>query len=129
MAAQYGLSASQDNQGYYFSLNGNKSINDVDNQQDEKGAFETIKDAITGIFTSANFDSMLYRNMMAGGYATNYASTGNTIYNINVGGVSVNNTNANPKEIGKAVADESLQAFNRQARYTQKSKAISSMWL
>ena len=129
MAAQYGLSASQDNQGYYFSLNGNKSINDMDNQQDEKGAFETIKDAITGIFTSANFDSMLYRNMMAGGYATNYASTGNTIYNINVGGVSVNNTNANPKEIGKAVADESLQAFNRQARYTQKSKAISSMWL
>lgn len=129
MGAQYGLNASQDKQGYYFSLNGNKSINDVDNQQEKKGAFETIKDAITGIFTSADFDSMLYRNMMAGGYSANYANTGNTIYNINVGGVSVNNTNANPQEIGKAVADESLQAFNRQARYTQKSKAISSMWL
>ena len=129
MAAQYGLNASQDKQGYYFSLNGNKSINDIENKQEEKGIIATVSDAITEIFTSKNFDSLLYRNMMTAGYATNYTSTGNTIYNINVGGVSVNNTNANPQEIGKAVADESLQAFNRQARYTQKSKAISSMWL
>lgn len=129
MAALYGLIASKDAQGYYFSLSGGQSVNDV---PEEKGLFTTIREKIGSVFSSANFvgraDPYLYNSLMSGGYAASYVGGNNTYYNINVGGVNVANTNANPQEIGQAVADVTLNRLNNQARYIQQSKATSGMW-
>lgn len=129
MAALYGLIASKDAQGYYFSLSGGQSVNDV---PEEKGLFTTIREKIGSVFSSANFvgraDPYLYNSLMSGGYAANYVGGNNTYYTINVGGVNVANTNANPQEIGQAVADVTLTRLNNQARYIQQSKSTSGMW-
>ena len=129
MAALYGLIASKDAQGYYFSLSGGQSVNDV---PEEKGLFTTIREKIGSVFSSANFvgraDPYLYNSLMSGGYAASYVGGNNTYYNINVGGVNVANTNANPQEIGQAVADVTLNRLNNQARYIQQSKSTSGMW-
>lgn len=129
MAALYGLIASKDAQGYYFSLSGGQSVNDV---PEEKGLFTTIREKIGNVFSSANFvgraDPYLYNSLMSGGYAANYVGGNNTYYTINVGGVNVANTNANPQEIGQAVADVTLTRLNNQARYIQQSKSTSGMW-
>ena len=129
MAALYGLIASKDAQGYYFSLSGGQSVNDV---PEEKGLFTTIREKIGSVFSSANFvgraDPYLYNSLMSGGYTANYVGGNNTYYTINVGGVNVANTNANPQEIGQAVADVTLTRLNNQARYIQQSKSTSGMW-
>ena len=129
MAALYGLIASKDAQGYYFSLSGGQSVNDV---PEEKGLFTTIREKIGSVFSSANFvgraDPYLYNSLMSGGYAASYVGGNNTYYTINVGGVNVANTNANPQEIGQAVADVTLNRLNNQARYIQQSKSTSGMW-
>lgn len=129
MAALYGLIASKDAQGYYFSLSGGQSINDVPK---EKGLFTTIREKIGNVFSSANFvgraDPYLYNSLMSGGYAASYVGGNNTYYTINVGGVNVANTNANPQEIGQTVADVTLTRLNNQARYIQQSKSTSGMW-
>lgn len=129
MAALYGLIASKDAQGYYFSLSGGQSVNDV---PEENGLFTTIREKIGSVFSSANFvgraDPYLYNSLMSGGYAASYVGGNNTYYTINVGGVNVANTNANPQEIGQAVADVTLNRLNNQARYIQQSKSTSGMW-
>ena len=129
IAALYGLIASKDAQGYYFSLSGGQSVNDV---PEEKGLFTTIREKIGSVFSSANFvgraDPYLYNSLMSGGYAASYVGGNNTYYTINVGGVNVANTNANPQEIGQAVADVTLNRLNNQARYIQQSKSTSGMW-
>lgn len=129
MAALYGLIASKDASGYYFSLSGGQSVNDV---PEEKGLFTTIREKIGSVFSPKNFvgrvDPYLYNSLMSGGYAASYVGGNNTYYNINVGGVNVANTNANPQEIGQAVADVTLNRLNNQARYIQQSKSTSGMW-
>lgn len=129
MAALYGLIASKDAQGYYFSLSGGQSVNDV---PEENGLFTTIREKIGSVFSSTNFvgraDPYLYNSLMSGGYAASYVGGNNTYYTINVGGVNVANTNANPQEIGQAVADVTLNRLNNQARYIQQSKSTSGMW-
>lgn len=129
MAALYGLIASKDASGYYFSLSGGQSVNDV---PEEKGLFTTIREKIGSVFSPKNFvgrvDPYLYNSLMSGGYTASYVGGNNTYYNINVGGVNVANTNANPQEIGQAVADVTLNRLNNQARYIQQSKSTSGMW-
>lgn len=140
LASKYGLGASGDEHGYYFSLNGEKSINDVDQKDsDNKSFWGTVKDKAKGWLSdvlpvstnglTANMDPIMYNNMMRGGYQAVYGGTGNTYYNINVGGVNVNNTNASPQEIGQAVGQETCTALEEKAKYTQRSKSINPVWI
>ena len=73
-------------------------------------------------------DPALARGMVSGqGAINNYGATNNTYntYHVNVGGVNVAQTNANPAEIGQAVADQSIDALQRRGQYIYKNRVLT----
>lgn len=74
-------------------------------------------------------DPVLASGMTGGspGAITNYGATNNTYntYQVNVGGVNVAQTNANPAEIGQAVADQSIDALQRRGQYIYKNRVLT----
>ena len=127
MAAQYGLEVSQDENGFYVSLNGKPSVNDVES---EESLLDKAKRKIGGLFGSgfmqgANVDPYLYRGLMTGGYSASFAGNNNISYHVNVGGVTVNNTNASPEEIGEQVGQYTASALDEQAQYMYQSRVLT----
>ena len=80
---------------------------------------------------SGNYDySSLFD--IYGGSATDYfappsSSGGSTVYEINVGGVTVAQTNASPGEIGRAVGSKTLEALDNRANYVLKNRALNGV--
>lgn len=66
---------------------------------------------------------------MASGQTAALAGAGSTVnhveYNVNVGGVTVSQTNANPAEIGAAVADKTMERLNAQGQYIMQNRALT----
>lgn len=131
MAAQFGLSVSQDENGFYVSLNGNKSKNDIGyKKENDESLWDTAKRNIGGLFGNgfmqgAAVDPYLYRGLMTGGYNANFAGGNNITYHVSVGGVTVNNTNASPEEIGRQVGEQTTSAINEQAQYIYHSRTLA----
>lgn len=128
IGGQFGLNVSKDEHGYYFSLNGQKSVNDVDSN--EESILDKAKRKIGGLFGSgfmqgATVDPYLYRGLMTGGYSASFAGNNNISYHVNVGGVTVNNTNASPEEIGEQVGQRTASALDEQAQYMYQSRILT----
>ena len=73
-------------------------------------------------------DPVLASVMSSGQSAVNNYGAANTTYNtyhVTVGDVNVAQTNAGPAEIGKAVADQSIDALNRRGQYIYKNRVLT----
>lgn len=73
-------------------------------------------------------DPVVMNGMMGSqGGITNYGATNNTYntYHVNVGDVNVAQTNASPAEIGRAVADQSIDALQRRGQYIYKNRVLT----
>lgn len=72
-------------------------------------------------------DPVVMNGMMGSqGSITNYGATNNTYntYHVSVGDVNVAQTNASPAEIGRAVADQSIDALQRRGQYIYKNRVL-----
>lgn len=67
-----------------------------------------------------------YRQMptVYGGGAT---TASNVVYQVNVGGVTVNGANASPKDIGQAAAEQIMTKLERQGQYILRSRAMNGV--
>lgn len=73
-------------------------------------------------------DPVVMNGMMGSqGGITNYGATNNTYntYHVSVGDVNVAQTNASPAEIGRAVADQSIDALQRRGQYIYKNRVLT----
>ncbi len=73
-------------------------------------------------------DPILVEGAMAGqstGRQYGAANTVNTTYQIQVGDVNVASTNADPRQIGQAVADKTLESLNRRGRYILQNRTLT----
>lgn len=73
-------------------------------------------------------DPVVMSGMMSSqGAVTNYGATNNTYntYHVDVGDVNVAQTNASPAEIGRAVADQSIDALQRRGQYIYKNRVLT----
>lgn len=73
-------------------------------------------------------DPVVMNGMMGSqGSITNYGATNNTYntYHVSVGDVNVAQTNASPAEIGRAVADQSIDALQRRGQYIYKNRVLT----
>ena len=86
-------------------------------------SFRQLQSALT-----ARPDPVLMRGAPTG--AASYASTsfmgGSNSYRIDLGGITVNGSNASPKEIGRAVGDEFMSRLQDRAWFLQKNAAATS---
>ena len=80
------------------------------------------------LFRSLILTGMLqgYRQMptVYGGGAT---TASNVVYQVNVGGVTVNGANASPKDIGQAAAEQIMTKLERQGQYILRSRAMNGV--
>ena len=84
------------------------------------------------IQTSAGVDPLLYNGLMAGGMQSGYsgylptgAGIGGVVYQVNVGGVTVNGTNQSAAEIGKSVGREVMSSLERSGAHILRSRTMT----
>jgi len=79
----------------------------------------------------ANSDPMVLNSLLRGGYpsyAQNYGGIVNSVtYRVEVGGVTVANTNASADDIGKAVGDKTVSSINNRATYVLQNRALNGI--
>jgi len=84
------------------------------------------------IQTSAGVDPLLYNGLMAGGMQSGYsgylptgAGSVGVVYQVNVGGVTVNGTNQSAAEIGRSVGREVMSSLERSGAHILRSRAMT----
>jgi len=97
------------------------------------GPLVDAADAIGSILpTSANanyrVDPLLYNGLMAGmppSMQERSGSGGSVVYQVDVGGVTVNGTNRNAAEIGRSVGREVMSSLEKQGAYILRSRTMT----
>lgn len=82
----------------------------------------------------ANLDPLMVRNLMSGNAGSQTVSYGgsstNVTYQIQVGGVTVSQTNASPQEIGQSVGQETAKALDSRMEYVLQNRSLSGgIWV
>ena len=83
------------------------------------------------IQTSAySVDPLLYNGLMSGAMQTGYGGyqqqgSGGVVYQVNVGGVTVNGTNQSAAEIGRSVGREVMSSLERSGAHILRSRAMT----
>lgn len=82
------------------------------------------------IQTSAGVDPLLYNGLMSGAMQTGYGGyqtqgSGGVVYQVNVGGVTVNGTNQSAAEIGRSVGREVMSSLERSGAHILRSRAMT----
>ncbi len=71
-------------------------------------------------------DPVLLNGIGSGMYPARYgASSHNVTYRVDVGGVTVAQTNASPQQIGNAVAEASMQALQQRGQYLLQNRTLT----
>ncbi|MGP1470058.1 MAG: glucosaminidase domain-containing protein [Schwartzia sp. (in: firmicutes)] len=60
-------------------------------------------------------------------YGGGTTTASNVVYQVNVGGVTVNGANASPKDIGQAAAEQIMTKLERQGQYILRSRAMNGV--
>lgn len=117
MAEHFGMSASHDEHGYYLS--------------------DPIYDGSQNMsYTNGNYgiDPLLYNGLMSAGRSMSPvammtsgmigAPSNHVTYNVDVGGVTVNGSNASPQQIGNEVGNQTLKKLEERGAYLLRSRNL-----
>lgn len=81
---------------------------------------------------SYSVDPLLYNGLMSGAMQTGYggyqptgSGNGGVVYQVNVGGVTVNGTNQSAAEIGRSVGREVMSSLERSGAHILRSRAMT----
>ncbi|AEC00281.1 phage tail tip lysozyme [Selenomonas sputigena] len=75
-------------------------------------------------------DPVLYNGLVAGGYQSDYAryargGSSNVVYQVNVGGVTVNGTDKSAKDIGREVGDATMRQLEQRGEHILRSRTMA----
>ena len=79
---------------------------------------------------SYSIDPLLYTGLMTGARQTGYGGyppqgSGGVVYQVNVGGVTVNGTNQNAAEIGRSVGRETMTQLEQKGAHILRSRTMT----
>ena len=81
---------------------------------------------------SYSIDPLLYTGLMTGARQTGYggyqptgSGNGSVVYQVNVGGVTVNGTNQNAAEIGRSVGRETMTQLEQKGAHILRSRTMT----
>lgn len=93
------------------------------------GVEETVRPYLEVAATSRySVDPLLYNGLMAGmppSMQERSGSGGSVVYQVDVGGVTVNGTNRNAAEIGRSVGREVMSSLEKQGAYILRSRTMT----
>lgn len=77
-------------------------------------------------------DPVLYNGLVAGGYQSDYAryargGSSNVVYQVNVGGVTVNGTDKSAKDIGREVGDATMRQLEQRGEHILRSRTMAGV--
>ena len=92
------------------------------------GYTQKIYNVLAGL--AQNRDPILYNGLVAGGYPSDYArysrgGSSNVVYQVNVGGVTVNGTNQSAAEIGRSVGRETMSRLEKHGSHILRSRTMT----
>lgn len=77
-------------------------------------------------------DPLLYNGLMSGAMQTGYggyqpagSGSGGVVYQVNVGGVTVNGTNQSAAEIGRSVGRETMNMLTQKGAHLLRSRTMT----
>ena len=84
----------------------------------------------TSATSAYSVDPLLYNGLMSGAMQTGYGGyqtqgSGGVVYQVNVGGVTVNGTNQSAAEIGRSVGREVMSSLERSGAHILRSRAMT----
>lgn len=92
------------------------------------GYTQKIYNVLAGL--AQNRDPILYNGLVAGGYPSDYArysrgGSSNVVYQVNVGGVTVNGTDKSAKDIGREVGDATMRQLEQRGEHILRSRTMA----
>lgn len=117
MAEHFGMSASHDEHGYYLS---DPIYDGSQNMSYTTGSYGIDPLLYNGLMSAGR--AMPPINMMNSGMVG--APSNRITYNVDVGGVTVNGTNASPQQIGNEVGNQTLKKLEERGAYLLRSRNL-----
>ena len=85
----------------------------------------------TSFASTYSVDPLLYNGLMSGALQSGYGGYqtggggGNVVYQVNVGGVTVNGTNQSAAEIGRSVGRETMSMLEQRGAHILRSRTMT----